>query len=195
MRNNKKITIQKEKLESLINNNLSLKEISKNLNTSETTVRRLLKEHNLKAKRLRYEIFIINNIKFKTCPTCKETKEVNYENFYISKKDKHCSWCRTCSNKKTISRQIKKKLKCVEYKGGKCCICDYNKYIGALEFHHLDPSKKDFDIGSMQRNSFKRVEPELKKCILVCSNCHREIHAGLIIIPPRTDSEHPPKKQ
>lgn len=69
----------------------------------------------------------------------------------------------------------------VQYKGGQCCICGYNKYVGALEFHHLDPNQKDFGIGSKgYTRSFDIVKKELDKCICVCSNCHREIHAGLI---------------
>ena len=69
----------------------------------------------------------------------------------------------------------------VQYKGGKCCICGYDKYIGALEFHHLDPNQKDFGISAKgYTRSFERVKDELGKCILVCSNCHKEIHAGLI---------------
>ena len=72
---------------------------------------------------------------------------------------------------------------CVEYKGGKCCLCGYNKCMGALDFHHIDPSKKDFAISKQRRTSpqkFDCVKSELDKCILVCSNCHSEIHAGLV---------------
>ena len=59
----------------------------------------------------------------------------------------------------------------------------YNKYIGALGFHHLDPNQKDFSIGSKgYTRSFDKVKKELDKCICVCANCHREIHAGLIDI-------------
>ena len=54
--------------------------------------------------------------------------------------------------------------------------------MGALEFHHLDPTKKDFSISHLKRFTFNQiVTSELDKCILVCSNCHREIHAGLVV--------------
>lgn len=77
--------------------------------------------------------------------------------------------------------RIKKFL--VEYKGERCQICGYNKCLHALEFHHLDPAKKDFTIASnMKYNSLDKLKGEVDKCILVCSNCHREIHAGLIKI-------------
>ena len=67
------------------------------------------------------------------------------------------------------------KLKLVEYKGGKCEKCDYSKCVDALEFHHIDPNEKDFTIGGKSW-SFDRLKNEVDKCILVCSNCHKEIH-------------------
>ena len=76
-------------------------------------------------------------------------------------------------------REVKRKL--IEYKGGKCQICGYNRCQEALEFHHLDPSQKDFTISGGTK-SFESLKPEVDKCILVCANCHREIHAGLIKI-------------
>ena len=78
-------------------------------------------------------------------------------------------------------RREKVKQMAVEYKGGKCKCCGYNKYIGALEFHHIDPTKKTFGIScNGLTKAWGEVKKELDKCILVCSNCHREIHAGII---------------
>lgn len=77
-------------------------------------------------------------------------------------------------------RRHKIKEALVEYKGGKCEICGYNKCIAALDFHHINPKKKDFNIA--QTTSYKNMnilKSEIDKCILVCANCHREIHAGL----------------
>lgn len=62
----------------------------------------------------------------------------------------------------------------------KCCKCGYNKYIGALELHHVDPSKKEAQPSKIMSRSEKRIIEEISKCIIVCSNCHREIHAGLV---------------
>ena len=75
--------------------------------------------------------------------------------------------------------RIKKLL--VEYKGNKCKICGYNKCLSALEFHHLNPETKDFTIAYNQKYSnLDSLKREVDKCILVCANCHREIHAGII---------------
>ena len=77
-------------------------------------------------------------------------------------------------NKKTV---YKNKL------GGKCQICGYDKYQGALHFHHIDPTQKKFTISdgtARKKYSQEEVESELKKCALLCANCHAEVHAGLI---------------
>ena len=74
--------------------------------------------------------------------------------------------------------QKKKKLLAIEAFGGKCCICDYNKCPEALDFHHLDKNEKEEKPSYIiMRWSFEKAKKELEKCILVCSNCHREIHA------------------
>ena len=76
-------------------------------------------------------------------------------------------------------RAVKRNL--IEYKGGKCQICGYNRCQEALEFHHLDPQEKDFTISGGTK-SFESLKPEVDKCMLLCANCHREIHAGLVKI-------------
>jgi hypothetical protein len=68
----------------------------------------------------------------------------------------------------------------VEYKGGKCMRCGYNKCINALEFHHKNPDEKEFTLSHLKNYSFtKIIRDELDKCELVCANCHREIHFEL----------------
>ncbi|MFC1510424.1 hypothetical protein ACFL49_02070 [Candidatus Omnitrophota bacterium] len=66
----------------------------------------------------------------------------------------------------------------VEYKGGKCECCGYDRCIEALEFHHKDASAKDFSISQKgYTRSWQKVVEEINKCILLCANCHREVHA------------------
>ena len=65
-----------------------------------------------------------------------------------------------------------------EARGGCCIRCGYNTTIKALEFHHLDPDKKDFTI-SDYHFKLKDAIAESKKCILLCANCHRELHDNL----------------
>lgn len=121
---------------------------------------------------------ILNQNTDKYCPQCKEIKPV--KNFYNRRNGKgNSAYCKLCTTKQTLKRQHKIKQQSIEYKGGKCVCCGYNKYNGALEFHHLDPAQKDFQF-SVKLVSFEKIKSELDKCVLVCSNCHREIHAGFI---------------
>ena len=78
-------------------------------------------------------------------------------------------------------RRYKLKELSVEYKGGKCEVCGYDRCLKALEFHHLDPNEKDFGIIKVGYSlGWEKVKQELDKCIMVCANCHREIHEGLL---------------
>ena len=75
-----------------------------------------------------------------------------------------------------------------ESRGGACERCGYDTTTKALDFHHLDPNKKDFTISN---GNFKLTEAieESKKCVLICSNCHRELHADLWDINEILDKE------
>lgn len=74
------------------------------------------------------------------------------------------------------------KLRLIEAFGGKCGICNYDKSTNALEFHHLDPKEKEISFAS-KCIAWSRIVTEAKKCVMLCSNCHREIHAKDTILP------------
>jgi len=83
--------------------------------------------------------------------------------------------------KKAVDKRRKMIRKmAVEYKGSKCEICGYDKCGSALEFHHKTPNVKDFGISAKgYTRSWQRVKHELDKCVLVCANCHRELHESI----------------
>lgn len=85
------------------------------------------------------------------------------------------------------------KKRMVDAMGGKCQCCTYNKCHDALEFHHLDPTQKDISLGGMRANPkrWSTIILELKKCILLCSNCHREVHEGITPLPETYDTFDP----
>ncbi len=95
---------------------------------------------------------------------------------------RYCS--RSCNTKQRIheARKIQKQ-KAVEYLGGKCSQCGYSRCIEALHFHHL--RDKLFEIGRMigYRRSWEAIQAELDKCILLCANCHHELHYGGLTEP------------
>jgi hypothetical protein len=92
--------------------------------------------------------------------------------------------------KKAVAKRRKTiRGKLIKYKGGKCIFCSYSKCADALDLHHFDASQKEFGIssGGLTR-AWNRVVAEADKCVLVCANCHREIHAGIIKVQPSTET-------
>ena len=79
--------------------------------------------------------------------------------------------------KAVAERRQKLREMAIEYGGGKCQRCGYEKSGRALSFHHKDPTKKDFGLSTRGlTRSWEKTKTELDKCILVCANCHMEIH-------------------
>ena len=112
----------------------------------------------------------------KQCPICKE---------YFLPNNAMRKYCFNCipnglSSKERIhhfDHLIKHKL--VQYKGGKCEKCGYNKCEGALHFHHLNPEEKEFTISNINfGNEFdmEKLYQEVDKCSILCANCHAEEH-------------------
>ena len=110
----------------------------------------------------------------KECPKC-------HKKFYTKKQAKTRRYCYDCvpeleHRTGAALRQIIKNW-ALEYKGKKCQQCGYDKCSEALEFHHLNPQEKDFNLSDRDvKLDWDMLKIELDKCILVCSNCHREIH-------------------
>lgn len=75
-------------------------------------------------------------------------------------------------------RGLSKKIEAVLAKGGKCEVCGYDKNLSALEFHHTNPKDKKFqvDLRVFSNLSLDRLNEEINKCMLLCANCHREVH-------------------
>jgi hypothetical protein len=97
--------------------------------------------------------------------------------YVYSKKAGHTKTiCNSCNANR---KRLHFKSKCVEYKGGKCEKCGYNKCLRALSFHHTDPTKKDFGISDSHCRKWEVVKTELNKCLILCENCHMELHDEL----------------
>ena len=173
--------MEKQKLLDNIQIGLSISDISKKENKSKTTIAYWLNKHGLKTKNISFkDKGLVDYGEFRFCPRCKNDVELDL--FYDRRGKKHGSvYCKSCTSEQTIERQQLLKSKCVEYKGGKCICCGYNKCNSALEFHHLDEKEKDFNISDLKTSVFTTIiSDELDKCVLVCANCHREIHSKII---------------
>lgn len=102
--------------------------------------------------------------------------ECGKEYQYDRKKGHRKNCCNSCMVNK---RRMAVDKKCLEYKGGKCELCGYSKCKRSLQFHHIKPETKTFQISGNWGLSWEKLKTELDKCILVCANCHGEIHEGL----------------
>ena len=121
----------------------------------------------------------------KRCNVCFDEKPLT--EFYTngkqpSGKQKVKPLCITCEESNRRSFVEGKRRILSEVFGDSCSICGYDKCSTALEFHHVDPSVKEQQPSKLINNysTVERMLKEVDKCILVCSNCHREIHAGLL---------------
>lgn len=140
------------------------------------------------------------------CRACSKLKDE--ESFYLDKNNKsgRCKMCKSCKReyarqrwhnmskrkkKKTNENRNKKRRQKKEWfrtivDGDFCIRCGYN-IPQALDYHHIDPDKKLFGIsGSFNHKRRSQIFEELLKCCCLCSNCHREFHAGVWAF---TDSE------
>lgn len=81
-----------------------------------------------------------------------------------------------------IGQNRKMKQKLVDYKGGKCEVCNYSRCLSSIDFHHRNPKEKDFGVNGHYNMAFEKLRKEVDKCVLVCRNCHGEIHEGIIHI-------------
>ena len=168
--------MNKDTLIQYIEQGLSTYRIAKFVGKSQCSVRYWLNKYKLKTKPSypKKNTDQDQNWITRRCPLCKLEKQRS-DFFLKGNKVSHC-WCKSCVSIKTIETQRKMKKEAVDYKGGKCVTCGYDKCQAALEFHHLDPNKKDFSIGQHKNKSFKNIKDELDKCILLCKNCHAELH-------------------
>lgn len=159
--------MDKELLIQQINQGYSTWKMAELNNTTQPNIRYWLKKYNLKTLRKTNDD---NNLKL--CPKCKTSKPKN--DFY--KSTKSSSYCKSCIIVSNKERQRNTKQLAVEYKGGCCSKCGYNKCIAALEFHHVDPNTKDKDYFNSRGGLTGSLKTELDKCVLLCANCHREEH-------------------
>lgn len=119
----------------------------------------------------RTKVASMNSLKC-LCKSCGREYEYNRSKTSGHTKEK----CNSC---KVNLRRFAVKERCLEYKGGKCERCGYDKCKRALCFHHVDSQKKEFTIAKAHCRKWEDLKAELDKCILVCSNCHMEIHEEL----------------
>jgi transposase len=172
--------IDREVLEALVNAGLTQRQIAAELGRSQATIKHWLRRHGLRTAATR----TLRSRGGESAPgrvtrTCRRHGATEFalegRGYY------RCCRCR--SEAVTAARQRNKK-ELVEAAGGCCILCGYDRYYGALHFHHLEPEEKKFALShrGLTRARVTRIE-EAKKCVLICANCHAEIEAGVTELP------------
>jgi transposase len=170
--------IERERLEELVEAGMTTREIATELGCSQVTVRYWLGKYALRTLHTERRAAVRaaraagKTTMQRMCNRHGETEFViDYSGAYR---------CKRCRAERVAQRRRRLKELLVQEAGGRCCLCGYNGYLDALEFHHLDPAEKKLPISNYGTTlSLEALRAEAEKCVLVCSNCHAEVEAGV----------------
>jgi transposase len=170
----------KEEMERLLGAGLSLREVAHRLDRSLATIRHWMRKYGLETER--------SSRLRESKDACRKGSKTAYLkcpkhglSTFVARSDGRFR-CGQCRMEAVAKRRRSLKRILVEEAGGGCVLCGYSRCDRALEFHHLDPKQKQFQITSHTR-SLTRLRVEASKCMLLCSNCHAEVEAGITAVP------------
>jgi transposase len=176
----------KAEMEQMLAAGLSLREIAHRLDRSLATIRHWMKRYELKSapRRKRGSDHGLREMPSR-CERHGNTAFVREGSGFYR--------CKRCRMERVAQRRRAVKRKLVEEAGGRCVICGYDRCQQVLEFHHLDPDLKEFQLShNGATRSLAKSRAEARKCILLCANCHREVEAGITAVPLNSVSEADP---
>ena len=169
--------IDLETLTMLVADGLSTREISERLNLSQSTVRHWLRKHGLKTRGARRA----------RPPGPREARAIlecsrhGLVEFQLEERGSYR--CLRCRSEAVARRRRRLKEVLVAEAGGCCALCGYERYAGALQFHHRNGETKAFGIGQRGlTRSLDALRAEAAKCVLLCANCHSEVEAGIVTV-------------
>lgn len=169
--------VAKEDLERFLAAGLSLREIARRMDRSLATIRHWMRKYELKAPPHRHE-----GPRDGSRETRLNCRRHGRTDFVLEGRGSYR--CKQCRVERVSRRRRNVKRILVEEAGGKCLICGYDRCEQVLQFHHLDPSKKEFDLGRIGvTRSLASARTEARKCVLLCGNCHAEVEAGITSVP------------
>lgn len=160
-------------MEDLISGGMSIRQMGESAGCSMSSVRHWMRKFGLKTKHEQYNKKRGSHLK--RCRHCGETDV----GLFCKSQD---GVCRRCDSKRSVEFQHSNRNRIIDRLGGKCSECGFSRFKSALHAHHIDPSKKDPMSHHMRRWAWERVEREISKCILLCSNCHSGLHSGELIL-------------
>lgn len=177
--------IDREQLAGLVDSGMTIAEISAAVGLSKGTVRHWLRKYGLQTRsaRGRRSSALVAAAKdagqLIVTMTCKHHGETE---FFVEGRGYYR--CKRCRSEAVARRRRKVKSILVAEAGGRCCICGYDRSIGALEFHHLDRAEKRLGLSARGiAYALETLRVEAQKCVLLCANCHVEVENGTTPLP------------
>jgi transposase-like protein len=165
--------VDRERLEALVQDGRSIREIAAELDLSASAVRHWLKRYDLRTRPRRYSLRgqpkppVIT----RECPLHGWTRYVLVGGARYR--------CARCNSESVATRRRRIKEILVKEAGGSCLVCGFAEYIGALHFHHVEPTRKLFSVSrDGVTRSLQRAREEAHKCVLLCANCHAMVVGG-----------------
>jgi transposase len=170
--------IDRATLAALVDDGKSTREIAHHLGLSQSTVRHWLRKNNLRTHRARRENSrgvrgVHADRVLMQCARHGETE------FWLESRGTYR--CLRCRSEAVSRRRRRLKEILVAEAGGRCNLCGYDRYVGALQFHHRQGEVKEFGLADRGlTRSLEAVRAEAAKCVLLCANCHSEVEAGIV---------------
>jgi hypothetical protein len=177
--------LAREQLEPLVEAGATLQETADALDRSVSTVRHWLSKHRLTTrngvgKRGQFDRAALDALVEAGNRTVVGTCDLHGETEFAIVGSRRRLRCKLCRSLAVATRRRKVKEMLVEEAGGRCRLCGYDRYVGALHFHHLDPHEKEFGLAQNGLTpGIDILRAEARKCALLCANCHAEVEAGV----------------
>lgn len=176
--------LSRAQLEPLVVSGATIREMAIELDRSPSTVRHWLKRHGLRVSNRRGRRPYIPREHVEAAladgrRTLDGVCPIHGDTVFVIENSRRAR-CRECRIRRVMARRRTTKRILVEEAGGSCRLCGYDRCLAALEFHHLDPATKSFALSLRGvTRSLAKLRQEAKKCVLLCSNCHAEVEAGV----------------
>jgi transposase-like protein len=170
--------LRREDLEALVEAGASIAQIAEALDRSRATVRHWLREYGIKTRAAERQ-GLVRGGQIDVPLECRHHGVTTFR-----RRDGGGYRCLKCRSEAVAARRRKVKAILVREAGGCCQICGYDRCIAALEFHHVVPAEKSFELSRRGvARSLEKARAEARKCVLLCANCHAEVEAGLQALP------------
>lgn len=171
-------SLARQQLEALIERALSIREIAEAVGRSETTVRYWLRRYGLETIGARGSVRPAAGP-----PSVVRKCRRHGRTVWVRTRSGDRYRCKRCRVEAVTARRRRVKRVLIEEAGGRCVLCGYDRFPGALQFHHLDPAEKSFGLAVQGvARSLEKARAEAAKCVLMCANCHAEVEGGVATI-------------